>query len=294
MTETFDLSDSDLHQCLEKNMFKGCGPQEPSSLGWVPPMGEESTQLAHGGSGMYLLTAKREERIMPPGAVKDAVNEKVAEIESREARKLGRKQRMEIREDMIFSMMPRAFTRSTLIQGIIMPEQNLIVVDCANRNKAEEWLSLLRESLGGLSTQPVEVNRSVSGLLTAWLSGNTPLPAEIEPGDECELQSVDEEKSVVVCRRQELTGDEVKSHLKAGKIVIRMAINWKQSMSFVLNESLEIKKLRFSDTMVEQSSAQASANDKATELDTRFNLMALEFSRFLPGLWLVFGGLEDD
>ena len=157
--QDLDLNDETLTECLERGQFKPCGSQEPSTLGWVPPMAEMSEQLFHAGSGMYLLTAKREERVLPIGVIKDAVDDKVAEIEKREERKVGRKQKMEIKEDMVFSMMPRAFTRSARMQGLVMPGLNLIVVDSANRNKAEEWVSLLRHSLGSLAVKPVETKK---------------------------------------------------------------------------------------------------------------------------------------
>lgn len=290
--ESVEWDDQVLQQCLEKDAFKRCGPQQASSMGWVPPMGNQAESLAHGALGIFLLTAKREERILPAGAVKDAMEEKVKEIESREERKVGRKQKKEIREDMIFAMMPRAFTRSSLLQGLIMPEQGLIVIDSANRNRAEEWISLLRASLGVGSIQPVETRKSVSGLATSWLSGDAPFPAGIEPGDECELQSSLEKRSVVICRRQDLEGDEIRSHLKSGKQVVRMAIEWKQSISFIINEALELKKLRFSDVTVEQADG-GNSMDVAAEFDTRFTMMALELSRLLPALWEIFGGLEE-
>jgi recombination associated protein RdgC len=289
--EKFDLDEDTLPGYLDKMAFKGCGAQELSTLGWVPPMGDLSDQFLHTDSGMFLLTTRREERIMPAGVIKDAVEDKVLQIEKREERKVGRKQKMEIREDLIFSMMPRAFTRSSRIQGLIIPDQNLLVIDSANRNKAEEWVSLLRKTLGKLSVKPVEVKKSASGLLTAWLSGNLPLPASIVPGDECELQSPREERSVIICRRQDLDGEEIKSHLKAGKLVTRMAIEWNQSLSFVVNEAIEIKKLRFGDIVMEQAVSDGYT-DKAAEFDAQFNMMALELSRFLPALWEVFGGLE--
>jgi recombination associated protein RdgC len=289
--ETFDLGESALSECLDKMTFKGCAPQQRSTLGWVPPMGDLSDQLLHAGSGMLLLTAKREERVMPAGAIKDAVEDKVLQIEKREQRRVGRKQKMEIRDDLVFAMMPRAFTRSSRIQGLIIPDQNLLVVDSVNRNRAEEWISLLRRTLGEFAVRPVEVKKSVSGVLTAWLSGNLPLPANITPGDECELQSPREERSVVLCRRQDLAGEEIKTHLKAGKRVTRMAIEWNQSLTFVINEAIEIKKLRFGDINMEQAVSNGAA-DQAAELDAHFTMMALELSRFLPALWEVFGGLE--
>ncbi len=290
--QTPEFTDDLLAEGLEQNRFSPCGPQQPVSLGWTSPMGELSEQLYHPGSGIFLLTARREERILPATVVREAMEEKVLEIEVREQRKVGRKQKLDIRDELVFEMMPRAFTRSNRVQGMLLPEQNLLVIDTASRARAEEWVSLLRQSLGSLPVRPVELKQSLSSVFTSWLSGKVSLPRQIEPTDECELQSPEESGAVIRCRRQDLSAQEIKAHLDAGKLVTRIAVNWNQDISFVINQSAEIKRLRFSDTMIEQASADGAA-DKAAEFDARFALMGLELSRFLPSLWEVLGGLRE-
>ncbi len=291
--EDADIDQASLDRGLEQHRFKPCGPQELETIGWTPPMGDLSSHLYHAGAGMTLLTARREERIMPASVVREAVNQKVREIELKQDRKLGRKQKLDIRDQLTFEMMPRAFTRGILIQGLIMPEQRLLVVDCASRNRAEQWTSLLRQSLGSLPIRPLSLRRSPTSQFTAWLSNNAKVPAPVELGDECVLQSPDDQGAVIRCRRQDLSGSEIREHLKAGKVVTQLAVEWKQSLSFVVNEDADIKKLRFSDTLVEQAEADG-VEDAAAEFDARFALMGLELSRFLPGLWAALGGLVSD
>ena len=291
--QTPEFSDAILATALEQDRFKPCGPQQPTSLGWTSPMGDLSEQLYHTGSGNFLITARREERVLPATVVRQAVDQKVLEIELREDRKVGRKQKMEIRDELVFEMMPKAFTQSSRIDGMLLPQQKLLVVDTASRKKAEEWVSLLRQSLGTLPVRPVELMQSLPGLFTGWLSGKVNLPAQVEPLDECELQSPDESGAVIRCRRQDLSGSEIKAHLDAGKLVTRLAVDWNQDLSFIINQHAEIKRLRFSDTLVEQAASDGIA-DQATEFDARFALMSLELSRFLPALWEELGGLRQD
>ncbi|MGI9316198.1 MAG: recombination-associated protein RdgC [bacterium] len=288
-----DIDQNALEQGLDRRRFKPCGPQELETLGWTSPMGDLSEQLFHMGAGMTLLTARREERILPATVIREAVNKKVQEIEKKQDRKIGRKQKLDIRDQLTFEMMPRAFTRGTLIQGLVMPEQKLLVVDCASRNRAEQWTSLLRQSLGSLPVKPLSLNRSPSNQFTGWLGNNAKLPAGIALGDECVLQSPDDQGAVIRCRRQDLSGTEIREHLRAGKVVTQLALEWKHATSFVINEDADIKRLRFSDTLVEQAEADG-VEDPAAEFDARFALMGLELSRFLPGLWDALGGLAAD
>lgn len=291
--ESPEFGQNALEQGLERQRFKPCGPQELETLGWTTPMGELSSQLFHIGAGAILLTAKREERILPASVVREAVNQKVLEIEKKQDRKIGRKQKLDIRDQLTFEMMPRAFTRGTLVQGLLMPEQKLLVVDSASRNRAEQWTSLLRQSLGSLPLKPLTLIRSASGQFTNWLANNAKLPAGVTLGDECVLQSPDDQGGVIRCRRQDLSGTEIREHLKAGKVATQLGLEWKQSISFVINQDVDIKKLRFSDTLVEQAEADG-VEDPAAEFDARFALMSLELSRFLPGLWDALGGLATD
>jgi recombination associated protein RdgC len=188
--------------------------------------------------------------------------------------------------------MPKAFTRSNRIQGMILPKERLIAVDCASRKRAEEWLSLLRTSLGSLPAKPLEFKRSPGSQFTGWLAGSVSTPAQIDLGDECVLRSQDELGSVIRCRKLDLSGKEIRAHLDAGKVATQLALEWNQSLTFVLNEDGDLKRLRFSDTVVEQAEADG-VEDPAAEFDARFTLLGLELSRFLPALWKAMGGLTE-
>ncbi len=281
-----------LETALDAHRFTPCDPQQMTSLGWVPPMGEESEQLVHAGSGMFLLSARLEQRLLPSTVIREAMERKVREIETGEDRKLGRRRRMEIRDQVTFEMMPRAFTRSTLIQGLLLPKQQALVVDAASRKRAEEWVSLLRHSLGGLPVTPPSFRHPPAEVFTGWLNGKRRLPGGVVPGDECVLASPDRQGPVVRCRRLDLAGGEVDTHLKAGLQVTRIAVEWQDTLTMSLTEEGDVRKLQFADTVLEQVEA-AGVEDPAAEFDARFNLLGLELARLLPALWEALGGLAD-
>ena len=286
------FDETTLHDTLEKSCFKPCGAHQPFSLGWSAPMGELSEQLYHGGGGMLMLTLRREERLLPSTVVREALNERVKEIEAKEARKMGRKQKMDLRDDLILQLMPQAFTRSSYINGLILPKEKLLVVDTSSMKKAEEWVSTLRETLGSLAVMPIALTQSLPNLFTGWLNGEMSMPNQVEIGEECELKAMDDTGATVRCRQQDMGSGEIKAHLQAGKYATKLAIIWNQSLTFVLNDQAEIKKLMFSDTTVEQAKMDG-VTDAAAEFDASFSLMRLELSQFLPALWDALGGLEE-
>ena len=197
-----------------------------------------------------------------------------------------------MRDEMTFELMPKAFTRSSFMSGMILPEKRLLIIDSSNWKKAEEWVTLLRESPGSLAVRPVELNQSVNSVFTAWLAGTSTVPSHIEIGDECELRSTEETAAGVRCRHRDMGSEEIAAHIKAGKVVVRLSLNWGEDFSFVLSDNLKIKHFQFSDTLIEQASDEGAA-DAAAEFDASFALMSLELSRFLPSLWELFGGINE-
>ncbi len=292
LDENLDIAPDQWQELLEARAFTPCSSQQPASMGWAPPLGRGASELAHTGTGFTLLSARREERLLPPGVVREAVDEKVAAIELDQGRRVGRKERRDLAEEITFELMPKAFTRSRHTSGMLLQGQKLLLVDSASRTRAEEWLELLRECVGSLPVRPVTTGTAPTSVFTGWLSGERPLPTGVVLGDQCELRSPLEDGATARISRQSLEGEEIATHLAAGKLAFKLALEWNETTSFVLTDALEFKRLRFSDVMQEQAS-QDGAADAAAEFDAGAHLMALELARMLPAVWELFGGLAE-
>ena len=290
--EELTIDNKTLEDALEKARFKPCSSQELDSYGWTSPMGRHGESLYHSGSGFILLCAKKEERILPASVIRDFVMERVNTIEDEQARKVRKKERDEIKDDVMTELTPKAFTRSSLTYGLLAPEQGYLLVDAGSAKKADEFTSWLRKSLGSLPVKPVAVNEAPAALFTAWLDGKLDPPVDISIGAECELNASDEEGGVVRCSKQQLTdSEEIRTHLKAGKFVVKLGLHWQDSLTFVLDNELNVKKLRFSDELQEKAAEDGSA-DAAAEFDAQFTLSSLELAKFVPALVDLFGGLQ--
>ncbi len=289
---TFDLES--LEKKLEKDRFTPCLSQALSSYGWSSPMGTQGESLVHSGFGFILLCAKKQERILPASVIKDFVNERVGCIEEEQMRKLSRRERDEIKDETVMELTPRAFTRSIFTYGLLAPELGYLLVDSSSAKRADEFTSYLRKTLGSLPIKPLEVKEAPASFFTGWLEGRLATPEDITIGRECELTATDDEGGVVRCsRHQLLESDEIRAHLQAGKFAVKLALQWQDSLSFVLDNELSIKKLRFSDVLKEQAGEDGSA-DPAAEFDAAFTLSSLELARLVPRLTEIFGGIADE
>ncbi|MDD2659083.1 MAG: recombination-associated protein RdgC [Methylococcales bacterium] len=288
LTEAFTLAPDELEQKLEALSFRSCGPHEEFTFGWTSPLGKTAQQLVHTTSGFIMLCVKKEERVLPVAVVNELVQEKISDKEEKQARKLSKKERTEIKDELIFDLLPKAFTFSRKIYAYIDPKGGWLIVDAASAKNAEDLLSLLRKSLGSLPAVPLNTIDKPSTILTQWLLNNK-APDDITIEDECELRSPEETGSIIRCKRHDLALPEIKNHLDTGKEVIKLALTWADRISFIIDENLSIKRLRFLDLIQEQA-ADIETEDAAAQFDADFSIMSAELANFLPRLIELFGG----
>ena len=291
LTERFALSVEALHEALSEKAFKPCGGLDTHSVGWSSPLGKHSDLLVHAANGRVMICQRREDRILPSAVVREALTEKVEQIEEQEARPVGRKEKTRLKDEIIVDLLPRAFTRSSHMYAYIDPAADWIVVDSATPKKAEEMLSLLRETLGSLKIRPVAVSNAPALVMTRWLESGIPFP--FITADECELKEPVDNGGIIRGRKLDLTSDEVTSHLEAGKQVTKLGVEWNERISCLLCDDLSIKRLRFLDLVMEEA-ADVDVDDSAARFDADFTLMAAELSDFIPAVIEAFGGLEED
>lgn len=285
-TEPFTLSADVLEQKLQQQPFRPCGAHDEFSFGWTPPLGKTAQSLAHASNGFMMICAKKEEKVIPSSVINEMLQEKIAEIEEREARKLPQKERGSIKDELIFELLPRAFSFSRKTFAYIDSQGGWLVVDAASPKKAEDLLSQLRKCLGSLPVVPIGTGVKPIAVMTQWLLDNVS-PNDIVVEDECELRSMEEEAAIIRCKRHDLALPEIKNHLDNGKQVIKLAMSWADRLSFVLDDNLSIKRLKFLE-LIQDQAADIEAGDEIEQFDADFSIMTAELAQFFPRLLELF------
>lgn len=285
-TESFSLSPEDLEQKLRQHAFRPCGGHDEFSFGWTSPLGRTSDALVHANNGFMMICAKKEEKVIPASVINEMLQDKISEIEEREARKLAGKERTRIKDELIFDLLPRAFSFSKKTFAYIDSQGGWLVVDAASAKKAEDVLSQLRKCLGSLPVVPIGAAVKPAAVMTQWLL-NHDAPKDILIEDECELRSLEDEGGIIRCKRHDLALPEIKNHLDSGKQVIKLAMSWADRLSFVLDESLAVKRLKFLD-LVQEQAADIEALDDIEQFDADFSIMSAELAQFFPRLLELF------
>ena len=280
----FDYSSEDLEAALEPSVFKPCSGIRPSSFGWISPLGDPMGALTHEVAGSILLSAKREDKIIPGSALSDVLAEKVAHLEELEGRKVWAKEKQRLKDDAKAELTPRALPRSKEIQGYITPSDQLLIIGTSSAQEAELFIDCLRDSLGSFAVVPPQVKSKPTELYTHWLKTRK-LPDNFTLGDACDLMDP-EELSSITCRRQDLATREISNHLDAGKLCTKIGLRWHGDFRFTVDKDISLKQLK----LESNDDSSDDDDDPIGQLDAAFASMTLEFARFLPELFSAFGG----
>lgn len=282
------FNEAELIAALEQRPARPCGRQETHTLGWATPFGRHSANIVQVAAGFWLIALQKEERVLPGSVIREALAEKVAEIEARDGRKVYKKERDTLKDDLVMSLLPRAFTRSRTTHALICPAEGWIAVDTPTTTRAEDLLSLLRECTGTLPVRPISVKISPAACMTDWLK-TSQAPEGLLIGDECELLDTAEAGGLVRCKRQDLASDEIQQHLSAGKQVSQLSLQWQEKITFTLTDRLVIKRLRFQDLVRDQADDQGG-DDIASQLDATLAIMGGTLRELIPSLCTALGG----
>jgi len=278
---------SQLEQRLADALCPACGSQTLSTEGFAPPLKGHSA-MTYSVEGLVLALHQEITRLLPGPVVAEAVDARVEAIASEQGRKVGRKERGDIKDQVIFELLPQAFTRSRHTAVLIDLNANQVWVDCASDNRAEQVVSALREALGTLPVAPVAAAVTPTTLLTQWLREPTSLPDKLTLGDRCELQGADDPQAVVRCTAVDLHTDEVLAHLNTGMQVTKLNLCWDEQLEFDLTAQLALKRVRPLDR-INDSLESVDAEDAVAELQARLALQGAAIGQLLHGLYKVFG-----
>ena len=272
-----------IEEALAKSPFIECGATQQKSAGWVPPRGEAHGALVESIGGQWIARLMTETKSVPGDVLARKVKEKAARIEQETGRKPGRKESKELKDEALLDLLPMAFTKQASTWVWVDPTERLLGLDTSSQGRADEVVSLLVDSLPGLSVSLLNMKTSPQAAMAHWLAAQEP-PVGFSIDRECELKSADESKSVVRYGRHPLDIAEVQQHIQQGKLPTKLALTWDDRVSFVLTEGLQIKKLAFLDSVFEGTKADEGG------FDTDVAIATGELRKLIPDLVEALGG----
>ena len=278
-----------LEEALAQEPFVECGATQQKSSGWVPPRGHEHGALVETVAGQWIARLAIETRAVPGDAVRRKTQETIDEIERTTGRKPGKKEARDIRDDALLALLPQAFPRRGQVTMWIDPENRWLVLDASAQGKADEIISSLTRVAGqGFTVSLLQTKLSPQAAMSAWLAAESDdeLPEAFHVERECELKGSGEEPAVVKFTRHDLATDEVRQHIREGKLPTKLALGWQGRVGFTLTQTLQLKKIAFLEGTFEEG-----APDKDEDrFDADVALSTGELGALIPDLIDALGG----
>jgi recombination associated protein RdgC len=280
----------ELQSALASKRARPCIAQEVSHSGFAPAFGKsDDAPLAHIVNNDFALVCVRNDSVLlPKGIVDKAVKNKATEISDTQNRKVYKRERDQIRDEIIQAYLPRAFPIDANSFLIIDKTAGLIYCNTPTAKRAEECLSLLREVTGSLPVRPIRTKLEPAVSMTEWMKKKASPEDFIMLGD-AQLSDLDEGGGLVRAKNQDLADESLLALIEAGKHATEMRIAYKDQMAFTLNNDTMLKSISYEDVFEEKARSDAGEDSEAL-FDANLSLMVLTLRELMPNLLTNLGG----
>ena len=253
--EGFAPTLAEVQAALEPAQFVECGASQEKSVGWIPPRGEAYGPLVESVGGQWIVKLMIESKAVPGNVVRRRADERIAEIEAATGRKPGKKEKRDIMDDVLMSLLPQAFARQSTVVVWMDLDNRRLVLNSGSQGKADEAISALMNVLAGLSVSLIQTVTSPQAAMTQWLlaPSEDEWPADLTVERETVLKSTGEDAASVRFTRHHLANDDVRKHVMEGKLPTQLALSWDGRVAFVLTDTLQLKKVQFLDGVMDES-----------------------------------------
>lgn len=242
-------------------------------------------------NGEFLVVcAEYQYRDLKTQVIKRELKLKTDKIEFEQQRKVYKKERDQLKDEIVQQLLPRAFVLARRTPAIIDTQRGVIWVGSGTAKAAEDLLSTLRECLGSLPIRPYQVKIAPSASFTDWVREGK-CPQDFHLLDLALFEDTSEDGGKVGMIRQDLTGEATQMVVAEGKIATKIAIAYQDKVSFVVNDKLQFTSIRFEDLLADQA-AQVGGDDAHGQLEASALITGRTLRDMLEELSLNLGGEE--
>ena len=274
---------------LMKQIFQPTTGSTRATQGWQSVTDDKMTLVIPGHT---LLKFERETRSVPAAVVKRRVQEMAAAIERDTARKPGRREMKDLREQAEHELLAQAFGVRKACHVWIDHVRSLIHIDSTTGAMVDAIASLVVRTapasagLGAISTQ-----MSPTAAMSSWLATNE-APHNFTIDRDCQIKGAGGQ--AITIKNMALDGEHVAAskHISDGKEVKKLAMTYTGQncpVHFVLTDTGTITRLAFGD--MEETAKYA---DAVEEMVGDFTIMSAMFSSLRYDITEALGGIVED
>jgi len=280
-----NLDMTEVEERLQAMAFSPCLPTLPTSKGWVSPLGMEEGVLAHANDRFILICMQLEEKVLPATVVRQEVAAKIKALEAQRDKRVSAKERQDIKDEMVYTLLPRAFSKFSKVYAMISREDGSMIIDCTTASKLEKCLDLIKRTWQENQITPL-VSDKVKAKLTHWLLNNE-CPRGFDIEKSAVLCDPEHSQRVIRCQQQDLMATPIRSLIRDGCEVIQCALSWQDKLRFSIAQDFSLRTIRYSDAVLEAAKENYSESD-AQRFDADFFMMSELLSQLMQACLICF------
>lgn len=290
----FSNANSSFYEQLNEKLlllqFQPCLPSLPVSAGWVSPVEEENAPMTEQINHRLMICMQIEEKILPAVVVRQALEAKVKEWEIKQDRKLGKKEKNSLKDEVIMNLLPRSFGKISRIYAYIDMKNHWLVLNTTNKKRTEQFLTLLKKTLSDNNIHSIETKK-ISSILTQWVKHkDSPEAFMIEK--KCVLQDINQKSRVIRCQQQDLFVNSIHDFIKDGCEVKQVAVLWRDSVRLNLVDDFTLRSIQFEEELKDQVK-DMEAETRQQKFMADFFIMGETLSSLLADLISLFSKTEN-
>lgn len=279
-----DYDKTALIASLAQKTFNHCGASVQLSKGFSPVV--EGGELVVETDRGFLINFTVEKKMVPGAALKEAVAERIKEIESQTGAKVGRRESREIKEAVFNELLPRAFANKSDLLVWLCPKNNFVLVNSASSGAVESFLTEFFKVVDHSKVLIKQIETEVSDIssMKNWLASKEGLTG-FNLDSDCLLKGAD--KSAVRFTNHNL--ESALEHIDNGYLPVELSMTWASRVSFVMTQGRVIKKIKLLDIGTMDDDREP-CDDLLEKFKQDFFIESIEITNLLHDLIAAMGG----
>lgn len=277
-----EISEEALTAMLDANPFSPCLPSQERSAGFTQVVGLDSRLFSVGAVHLFCLMT--EEKKVPTGAIKTALNKEVQAKEKSEGRRLKRDEKRAIQDEIKARLLVNFPPQAKETWAYVDNKAKILVINSASRKVGDAIATILRGAMESPILFPVKPQYEVAAKMTFWVAEEqTPEPFTL--GEKC---TIGEEEGTIRYKDRSLEDPNLQNYLQNNLQVAELALVMGDRSSFMLTDDFMIK--GFSLSEIALGDLDAGAGEPLELLQADLTLMSAEVNAALKNLLMVLGG----
>lgn len=236
-----------INAAAQEFVAKGCQGLATESIGLTKVPGVVCN-LVEDISGVWLMHARKERRILPGSVVQARADEMAEKFERETGMKPGKKMRKSLKDDAIAELIPKAFVRASVIPMWISVKHRMLFIATTSSKLSDELLTILSGCMPGVRMKQMShavAPHEVAALMADMMGGES--PANLVADRCCQLSgTVGDKVSVVTIKDAALSSEPITDLLSAGQHPTRLKMTWNERLTFTLTNDLKLTGLKMS------------------------------------------------